>query len=280
MIAMGTPEGIAPGVEAAMGAQGIQVEGRQKDPFALPCFDEQHIARMPVFILIDAIESNRVAIVRRSGVVSHRQPEHIFIGTGTKLREAIEVESTGVGNQDDLGPLQHEDAGAFGKFTVVTDHRSHLERPLRCLEGTHREIVSRCTGKFPWIEVAGMDLGVGQDQIAVLIDQRHRITWMAWSRRPCFEIGECKSHREFAGQFPEMGHEEIVPAHGLIQPALVDSRIRFVERRRLGALPTFWRFPDIFLSGTQRGNHIPGFRKEGEIGPHRLSAATASRHLE
>jgi len=164
---------------------------------------------------------------------------------------------------------------------------------VRSVKRTHRELVPRRVGELLVIEVTGMHFGIGQDNVALLVDERDRIAGMARRRRPRFEIGERDSYRELAGQLPEMGHEAIVLAHRLIEPALVRGGIRDGTCARRCGVPQLWRLPEVFLGVRKRAERIPRFREERQIGPHRLSAATkrlslgqkrrwirASRHLE
>lgn len=54
--------------------------------------------------------------------------EHVFVGAGAKLRQTVDFHRAGVGDQNQLGALKHQQARAFGEFPVIADHRADMHR--------------------------------------------------------------------------------------------------------------------------------------------------------
>lgn len=53
---------------------------------------------------------------------------HVFVGAGAKLRQTVDFHRAGVGDQNQLGALKHQQARAFGEFPVIADHRADMHR--------------------------------------------------------------------------------------------------------------------------------------------------------
>lgn len=95
-----------------------------------------------------------------AGIVAGRKAEHVFIGSGAQLREAVYLHRAGVGDKYDFSALQHQNSGAFGEFSVIADHGPYFNNAVCSVQLGYIKIVSGGQPAF-LAKVAGMHLGVG-----------------------------------------------------------------------------------------------------------------------
>lgn len=216
------------------------------------------------------MEGDRMAPLG-SWIIGHRHAYGVFVGTGAKLGEAMDLHIAGVGGENQFSPFEHQDAGAFGEFAVIADHCAKTQRTLRGVERADVEVIAGRQGPLFRAEVAGMDLGIGHGDVAMTIDQRHGITGRAV---PLFEVGDGNSHVQLFCQSAKIQDEGIIATDGQVAPELTPVRplqhcTRFVS-------PAFGRALEIGTVGYRAGGRIggtPHFREEGNIRAHRVRTA-------
>ena len=126
----------------------------------------------------DGIEGNRVAVAGRGGIVGHGNPDHVLISSRPELAVAVFLPPAGIGDQDNFGPVKHQNAGAFRKLPVIADHRPDFDLSVLGIQGADTKAVARCQLALD-IEFAGMHFGVGHEDLAMPVDDRNGIAGRA-----------------------------------------------------------------------------------------------------
>jgi hypothetical protein len=203
------------GFVATVAAKSVQVEDGWVHALAFSGFDDQHVADA---LLAGgySVEGDRVTLAG-AGIVCHGNGDHVLVGSGTQLCESVGLEAAGVGYQDELRAGEHQCPCALGKHPVVADHRSHDDLARGCVQHTYREPVAGGERGLAFAERAGMDLGVGQHDGTVSVDQRHGIAWQA---RPFLQVGQGDGHLQLARQVPEVADVRRVSGEGKALPDL------------------------------------------------------------
>jgi hypothetical protein len=177
-----------------------------------------------------------LAAVRHAGrVVRHRDADHVLERPRAELAAALLVDHARVRREDDLGAAEHQHPRRLGELAVEADHDADAHRPAGRVELADAEMVPR-GHRLLGAEVARVDLGVGEDDLAVAVDHGGRV-----ARRtvPALQVGDDDGHPKLTRQRAEVGDERAV------------SR----RRQRLG-------------SG-ERVADLPHLREQSEVGPER-----------
>ena len=197
----------------AVGAQRVQVEPREV--YARPAGRFQHAgvtrSGLPRGVC-HAVEERGAAVAVRlpGGVVAGGEGEHVLIGAGAQLRQAVQLHRAGVGHQYQLRPGEHQQPRALRELAVVADHGPHLHRARRRVQRGGGEAVPRRQHAL-LAEVTGVRLGVVEDAPPAPVKERERVA----RRGPeALEVGDGHGHAEFPGKAAEGGDERAVRRDG------------------------------------------------------------------
>ena len=165
-----------------------------------------------------------VAVGHVLGIITGGHGQHILKGPGPELGDAVDFHGAGVGRQDELRALEHEDAGALRELPVIADHGAHLHRACGGVQLRHMEAVPG--GEMALhIEVAGVHLGVGKPQCAEAVEEEQGIAGAALVP---LQQGEGDGHGQLPGQGLEGADEAAAGGDGPGGPFLHGAAVDLV----------------------------------------------------
>ena len=189
-----------------------------------------HVPGGPAFRPVgDAVKDAGVTVAVRLGVgiVAGGNAHHVLIGPAAQLGQTVDFHGAGVGNQNEFGALEHQDAGALGKFPVIADHGPHLHRPGGGVQLGHIKIVASVQNPLV-AKIAGVDLGVGEHPAAKPVKKAKGV---AGRRGVALQQGDAYRHLQLRRQSAERLHKVPVRRDG----QLLDGR--GILGKRVSAAP-------------------------------------------
>ena len=128
----------------------------------------------------------------------------------------------GVGHQDELRTLEHQDSGALGELPVIADHGPHLYLAATGVQRGDIEILPRRQVPLH-VKITGVDLGIGDLPFPEPVKERHGIPGAALV---LFQKGDADGHIKFFGESAEGVHKFAASGdrlrHPLVNGAVVD----------------------------------------------------------
>ncbi len=116
-----------------------------------------------------------IAIKSSCRIVCHCNGRHVFIGSCPQLCKPIDFYRTGIWDQDDFSPLQHEDTCTFGKLTIIANHGPNSDSPLCRIQFSDVEIVS-CRQSAFITKIACVNFCIDKNNIPKAINQTQGIS--------------------------------------------------------------------------------------------------------
>lgn len=211
------PVGVAVDLAGPVAAQLLQIQPGQVNALFRSGFQHAGIpAVRPVGQIGHPVKQGGmpVAVGDWTGIVAGGDGQHIFIGPAPELGQAVELHRAGVWHQNQLGALQHQDAGALGEFPVVADHGPHLKRALGGVQLGHEKVVAGGQVALG-AKVAGVYFGIGEPPRPEAVEQHQGVAGLF---SPGLQKGDADGHAQLPGQPAKGLHKGAVPGNRLLLP--------------------------------------------------------------
>ena len=137
-----------------------------------------------------------VAIRLALGIIHSGNAQHVFISPTPELGNAVDFHGAGIGHQNDLGALEHQNSGAFGKFPVIANHGAHFYVALGCIQVSYIEIIPGGQLALVLRKIAGVHLGVYELLLPVAVKKAEAVTGRG---EIGFQKGDANGHIKLLG---------------------------------------------------------------------------------